>query len=132
MPRTFVRKKKMISFRSLLESITALDMTCDEGWFLIERTHKCYIFLSTNKRISFVDAQHQCESKNSSVFKIIPDSEDVLPANVHSYNIVGLVKQAYYNIHYIKLDHNFVSQAIHGSLLHSDYTAHPRHCSFAC
>ena len=85
----------------------------EEGWILIERTQKCYTFLSTSKRISFVDAQHQCERKNSSVFKINPDSEDVLPANLHSYNIVDLVKQAYYIIYYIKLDHNFVSQAIH-------------------
>ena len=123
MTATYVcQVENKISFKPLFWSINALNKTCDQEWFLMEGTQKCYTILTTNKRISFLDAQHQCKSKNSSILEIIPDHSSSYLSVVDKNNIVENTKRAYFlktnqNLHY---DDNNIIEFILGKLLHKD------------
>ena len=114
------QKEKPIAYMPLLQSLMALNKTCDKGWFLMEGTQKCYTLLATNKMISFVEAQHTCENMNSSIFSVLPDfayfSLD------HNHGILDAVRAAYYQRTRLVLNDNdtFISQAIFGNLLLAD------------
>ena len=114
------QKEKPIAYMPLLQSLMALNKTCDKGWFLMEGTQKCYTLFATNKMISFVEAQHTCENVNSSIFSVLPDfayfSLD------HNHGILDAVRAAYYQRTRLVLNDNdtFISQAIFGNLLLAD------------
>ena len=114
------QKEKPIAHMPLLWSLLAMNKTCDQGWFLMAGTQKCYTLLATNKMISFVEAQRICENENSSIFRVFPDfayfSLD------HSSGILDAIRAAYFD-RTSKLLHDddaFISQAFSGNLLLGD------------
>ena len=58
------------SRRSEIYNPTAINETCQQGWFLLVRTGKCYMALKPTTAISYWQANNECKSINGSILSM--------------------------------------------------------------
>ena len=67
---SFVCQKDTHSYKPILWYFNSINNTCDQGWFLMKGTNKCYLLLATKSKISFLDAQYKCSQEQGSLLSI--------------------------------------------------------------
>ena len=100
--------------------VSATNTTCDDGWIMLDGTHKCYMLLKPKTNISFDIAQRICFEKHSDIFSF--SSEYIKASNAGYEYMFNLMRTRYYTAYRKHLPSiigaSYVNKIFFGQLLH--------------